>query len=221
MGGLHDQPVAERGEGFLVEALAPLEVRHGDPHVIQHHSPPMVYRTVPTPVGPSILMAPCSATASFGEGLTGEVPRTPSLSARARRRPGQMASVFGRVHASRDDGGRSILGSARSARRCGERGPQGFRTRRHRRREPAWPAPATGTSTPSGGALPTCGALSVLRAVNRLRVVHPSRPSCARDHSLGYPGSPPERSGARSMPRLGTGEESTIEVVGLPQRASL
>src|SRR5829696_7001992 len=30
---LHDQLVAERGEGFLVEALAPLEVRHGDPYM--------------------------------------------------------------------------------------------------------------------------------------------------------------------------------------------
>jgi hypothetical protein len=34
--GLHDQLVAERGEGLLVEALAPLEVRDGDPYVIQH-----------------------------------------------------------------------------------------------------------------------------------------------------------------------------------------
>src|SRR5215208_162315 len=52
--GLHDQLIAERGEGLLVEALAPPEVRHWDPHVIQHPSPPTASRTEPTPIGSSI-----------------------------------------------------------------------------------------------------------------------------------------------------------------------
>src|SRR4051794_25669769 len=34
----HEQLVAKRGEGFRVEALAPLEVRDRDTHVIQHRS---------------------------------------------------------------------------------------------------------------------------------------------------------------------------------------
>src|SRR5215212_2230959 len=34
----HDQLVAQRGEGLLVEALAPLEIRHGNTYVIQHCS---------------------------------------------------------------------------------------------------------------------------------------------------------------------------------------
>ena len=64
---LHDQLVAEWGEGFLVETLAALEVRDGDPYVIQHRSPPMAPRTKPTPVGLSIPVARPSATANFGE----------------------------------------------------------------------------------------------------------------------------------------------------------
>ena len=64
---LHDQLVAEWGEGFLVETLAPLEVRDGDPYVIQHRSPPMAPRTKPTPVGLSIPVARPSATANLGE----------------------------------------------------------------------------------------------------------------------------------------------------------
>src|SRR5215210_5922621 len=65
--GLHDQLVAERGEGLLVEALAPLEVRHWDPHVIQHPSPPTASRTEPTPIGSSIPVASTSATSNFRE----------------------------------------------------------------------------------------------------------------------------------------------------------
>jgi hypothetical protein len=36
--GFHDQPVAKRGEGFRIEALAPLEIRDGNTYVIQHYS---------------------------------------------------------------------------------------------------------------------------------------------------------------------------------------
>src|SRR5829696_10480802 len=36
--GFHDQLVAQWGEGFLVEALAALEVLHGNTYVIQHRS---------------------------------------------------------------------------------------------------------------------------------------------------------------------------------------
>src|ERR671912_2607661 len=35
---LHDQPVAQRRQSFLVEALAPLKVRYGKTNVIQHCS---------------------------------------------------------------------------------------------------------------------------------------------------------------------------------------
>src|SRR5215210_8667975 len=65
--GLHDQLVAERGEGLLVEALAPLEVRHWDPYMIQHLSPPTASRTEPTPIGSSIPVASSSAMANFRE----------------------------------------------------------------------------------------------------------------------------------------------------------
>src|SRR5215204_365170 len=36
--GFHDQLVTQRGEGCRVEALAPLEIRHGNTYVIQHYS---------------------------------------------------------------------------------------------------------------------------------------------------------------------------------------
>jgi hypothetical protein len=36
--GFHDQLVTQRGEGFRVEALAPLEIRYGNTYVIQHNS---------------------------------------------------------------------------------------------------------------------------------------------------------------------------------------
>src|ERR687890_2298233 len=36
--GLHDQPVAQRRQSFLVEALAPLKVRYGNTYVIKHYS---------------------------------------------------------------------------------------------------------------------------------------------------------------------------------------
>jgi hypothetical protein len=36
--GFHDQLVTQRGEGFCVEALAPLEIRYGNTYVIQHCS---------------------------------------------------------------------------------------------------------------------------------------------------------------------------------------
>ena len=36
--GFHDQLVAQWGEGFRVEALAPLEIRDGNTYVIQHYS---------------------------------------------------------------------------------------------------------------------------------------------------------------------------------------
>jgi hypothetical protein len=36
--GLHDQLVTQRGKGFSVEALAPLEIRDGNTYVIQHYS---------------------------------------------------------------------------------------------------------------------------------------------------------------------------------------
>src|SRR5215204_4063240 len=36
--GFHDQLVAQRGEGFSVEELAPLEIRDGNTYVIQHYS---------------------------------------------------------------------------------------------------------------------------------------------------------------------------------------
>jgi hypothetical protein len=45
--GFHDQLVAQRGEGFRVEALAPLEIRYGNTYVIQHcsHLPRLQDRT--------------------------------------------------------------------------------------------------------------------------------------------------------------------------------
>src|SRR5215207_7399295 len=45
---LHNQPVAQRRQSFLVEALAPLEVRYGKTNVIQHRSPPTASGTEPT-----------------------------------------------------------------------------------------------------------------------------------------------------------------------------
>jgi hypothetical protein len=36
--GFHDQLVAQRGESFRVEALAPLEIRYGNTYVIEHCS---------------------------------------------------------------------------------------------------------------------------------------------------------------------------------------
>jgi hypothetical protein len=36
--GFHDQLVAQRQERFRVEALAPLEIRHGNTYVIKHYS---------------------------------------------------------------------------------------------------------------------------------------------------------------------------------------
>jgi hypothetical protein len=36
--GLHDQLVTQRGKGFSVEALAPLEIRDWNTYVIQHYS---------------------------------------------------------------------------------------------------------------------------------------------------------------------------------------
>src|SRR5215207_745439 len=36
--GFHDQLVAQRGEGFRIKALAPLEIRDGNTYVIQHCS---------------------------------------------------------------------------------------------------------------------------------------------------------------------------------------
>jgi hypothetical protein len=42
---LHDQPVAERGEGFHAEAFALLDVRCGRTDVIQHRAPPAAIRT--------------------------------------------------------------------------------------------------------------------------------------------------------------------------------
>src|SRR5919107_4091037 len=68
--GLHDQLVAERGEGLLVEALAPLEVRHWDPYVIQHPSPPTASRAEPTPIGSSIPVASTSTTSNLREPST-------------------------------------------------------------------------------------------------------------------------------------------------------
>src|SRR5919112_5778643 len=35
---LHDQPVAQRRQSFLVAALAPLKVRYGNTYVIKHYS---------------------------------------------------------------------------------------------------------------------------------------------------------------------------------------
>jgi hypothetical protein len=45
--GFHEQLVAQRGEGFSVEALAPLEIRDGNTYVIQHcsHLPRLQDRT--------------------------------------------------------------------------------------------------------------------------------------------------------------------------------
>jgi hypothetical protein len=64
----HDQPVAQRGQSFLVEALAPLKVSYGKTNVIQHRrSPPMTYETEPTSVTEwvsSIMLS--SATANVG-----------------------------------------------------------------------------------------------------------------------------------------------------------
>src|SRR5215213_478854 len=36
--GLHDQLVTQRGKGFSVKALAPLEIRDGNTYVIEHYS---------------------------------------------------------------------------------------------------------------------------------------------------------------------------------------
>src|SRR3712207_2559857 len=76
--GLHDQLVTERGEGFLVEALAPLKVRHGDSHVIYHPLPPAATkdrtdtRRFKYPRGASrrkgaFPRTPLKRTSSFGE----------------------------------------------------------------------------------------------------------------------------------------------------------
>ncbi|MCD6053642.1 MAG: hypothetical protein K0Q96_834 [Rubrobacteraceae bacterium] len=65
--GLHDKLVAKRGEGFLVEALAPLEVRHGKTDVVQHRSHlPNAQETQPTTSAKLIIpvLRP-STTASF------------------------------------------------------------------------------------------------------------------------------------------------------------
>src|SRR5215216_7840643 len=45
--GFHDQLVTQRGKGFSVEALAPLEIRDGNTYVIQHcsHLPRLQDRT--------------------------------------------------------------------------------------------------------------------------------------------------------------------------------
>jgi hypothetical protein len=45
--GFHDQLVAQRQEGFRLEALAPLEIRYGNTYVIQHcsHLPGLQDRT--------------------------------------------------------------------------------------------------------------------------------------------------------------------------------
>src|SRR5829696_1999839 len=45
--GFHDQLVTQRGKSFRVEALAPLEIRDGNTHVIQHcsHLPRLQDRT--------------------------------------------------------------------------------------------------------------------------------------------------------------------------------
>ena len=45
--GFYDQLVVQRGEGFREEALAPLEIRHGNTYMIQHSS------HLPRPKGPN------------------------------------------------------------------------------------------------------------------------------------------------------------------------
>src|SRR5919107_6385684 len=52
---LHDKPVAQRRQSFLVEALAPLKVRYGNTYVIKHRSPPTASGTEPTSGRLSIL----------------------------------------------------------------------------------------------------------------------------------------------------------------------
>src|SRR5215210_248801 len=102
--GLHDQLVAERGEGLLVEALAPLEVRHWDPHMIQHPSPPTASRTEPTPTGSSIPVASTSATSNFREPCT-RSSRMP-LHGRAGETPADavVATDTASANADRDNG---------------------------------------------------------------------------------------------------------------------
>jgi hypothetical protein len=131
--GLHDQPVAERGEGLLVEALVPLEVRHGEPYVSQHRSPPIVFRIDPTPVGSSIP----SARLRNGE-LRKRPQRRRSENAILLRRAGEAPTGANgsRLRAGPSKPGRRracVPGNARSAWRCGERGPRESRTRQHRR----------------------------------------------------------------------------------------
>src|SRR5215207_1252969 len=72
---LHDQPVAQRRQSFLVEALAPLKVRYGKTNVIQHRSPPTASGTEPTSGRLSIPMTPSSPTANFRELLLAELRR--------------------------------------------------------------------------------------------------------------------------------------------------
>src|SRR5919112_4706606 len=81
---LHDQSVAQRRQSFLVEALAPLNVRYGKTNVIQHHSTPTASGTEATSGRLSIPMTPSSPTANFLELRKAEVqlrsiplPRTP------------------------------------------------------------------------------------------------------------------------------------------------
>ena len=45
---LHDQPVVQRRQSFLVKALAPLKVRDGKTNVIQHRSTPRASETEAT-----------------------------------------------------------------------------------------------------------------------------------------------------------------------------
>src|ERR687889_14035 len=52
--GFHDQLVAQRREGFRVEALAPLEIRDWNTYVLEHYSHLPRLQDEPTSVKPSI-----------------------------------------------------------------------------------------------------------------------------------------------------------------------
>jgi len=76
--GFHDQPVAQRGEGLRVEALALLDIRDGNTYVISsttHTSHGA--RTEPTSVEPSISVTCSSTTANFRERFSSKMVSCP------------------------------------------------------------------------------------------------------------------------------------------------
>ena len=131
--GLHDQLVAERGNGLLVEALAPLEVRHWDPYVIQHLSPPTASRTEPTPIGSSIPVASSSAMANFREPCM----RSSQMPLHGRAREVSAGAVVATAFASADadcDSGTTLHSRRGRRRRKGAADHRLVRTGQQRRR---------------------------------------------------------------------------------------